>query len=116
MNDDQTQDAVVPLQEAQNSETPTNDSTITPIENQNGGVKLPESEVPKPPIKPETSQSDQAQAEPNPELVQSVLSQSVSAPAPLTPAEPQPQSLAQQDHSVRAEKENHRSQTVKENK
>jgi hypothetical protein len=69
MDDDQSQGAVVPPPEPQTPETPvssqtdgsqpsnmppeapessTNDSSITPVESQNGGVNQPESVVPEP--------------------------------------------------------------------
>ena len=110
MNDDQSQDAVVPPPEALTPETPvssqssgseppnmppeapespTSASTITPVESQNGGVNQPESDVAEP--------SNEA---PIQEPVQSVSTESApSAPAPLTPPAPQPQSPAQQDQT-----------------
>ena len=111
MNDDQSQDVVVPPQEAQTPETPVSDvssqstastptdmppeapespinaSAITSVEDQNGGVNQPESNVPEP--------SNEA---PISEPAQPVSTESAPpAPAPLTPPAPQPQSLAQQD-------------------
>ncbi|MEI6305139.1 MAG: hypothetical protein WCP09_03960 [Candidatus Taylorbacteria bacterium] len=121
MNDDQSQDAIVPPQEAQAPETPvssptdgseasntppeapespTNDSIITPVKDQNGGVNQPESEVSKPPKVAETSQSDKDQPQLNLEPVQPISTQSApSAPTLPTPQAPQLQSSAQPDQT-----------------
>ena len=121
MDDDQSQNVVVPPQEAQTPETPvssqptaptptdmppeapespTNDSIITPVKDQNGGVNEPESDTPEPSKESEISQSNQVQPESNPEPVQSVPTESApTAPAPLTPPAPQPQSPAQPDQT-----------------
>ena len=81
-------------------ESPTNASAITPVENQNGAVNQPESDTTEPTKEPEISQSDQTQTPPVSESVQPTSSsQPVSAPAPLTPSVPQPQSPAQQDQT-----------------
>jgi hypothetical protein len=78
--------------------SPTNATTNTPVESQNGGVNQPESEVTESPKVAETSQSDQAQPETNSVSVQSVPPQTMpSAPAPLTPQALQPQSPVQED-------------------
>ena len=60
-----------------------------PVEDQNGGVNQPESEV------PETSNEAQTQESIQPVPVQSAP----SAPAPLTQPAPQPQPPAQQDQT-----------------
>jgi len=81
-------------------ESPTNDSIITPVKDQNGGVNEPESDTPEPSKESEISQSNQVQPESNPEPVQSVPTESApTAPAPLTPQAPQSQSPAQQDQT-----------------
>ncbi len=110
MNDDQSQDAVAPSPEAQTPETPisrqpmdstaidmppeapespTNASVNTPVEDQNQGANRPENEV-----------SESSSEAPIPEPAESVPSESaLSAPAPLNPPAPQPQSPAQQDQT-----------------
>jgi len=70
-------------------ESPISVPAPIPVEDQNGGVNQPESEV------PETSNEAQTQEPIQPVPVQSAP----SAPAPLTQPAPQPQSPAQQDQT-----------------
>ena len=124
MDDNQIEDVIAPPEEAQTPETPissqpsgfgpsemppetpespTNASAITPVESQNGAVNQPEVTATKPPN--ETSVSEPVQQIPNESIPQPVQETSVkiqsalSAPAPLTPPAPQPQSPAQQDQT-----------------
>jgi hypothetical protein len=83
-------------------ESPINDPTITPVEDQNQGVNQPESNQPEEPIsapdEPEAPVNDNPpESEPiQPPPVQSVP---VSAPTPPTPTATQTQSSAQQNQT-----------------
>jgi len=82
-------------------ESPINDSTTVPVEDQNPPINQPESNKPEEPISapsgPEVPADDQPVSEP----VQTTPVQSVpvSAPTAQTPLAPQPQSSAQQNQT-----------------
>jgi hypothetical protein len=86
-------------------ESPTNDSVVTPVEDQNPPINQPESEGSEEPIsapnEPEAPVDDQSVSEPTPQPVQSspVQSTPVSAPTAQTPTAPQSQPSAQQNQT-----------------
>jgi hypothetical protein len=82
-------------------ESPINDSSIAPVEDQNPPINQPESNEPEEPIstpnEPEVPVDNQQVSEPiQPTPVQSAP---VSAPTPLTPITPQTQPSAQQNQT-----------------